>query len=370
MSETKTFLSFEVKKTQTGIYWQEEQDQERSRLANLLPRYTHSRVHVAATSINDSSNSNNGESANPAFGGGMPGLRRLGNIRQRTVPHGGRIFVPPGSRIAVRTTTRRAGAPANVRLDAASANNNRQQGRWQRVQLHRLQHPPSNGTGGDTTIQPPLFVTGISYHNNMGPSLSNAHNNGWLSIPIDQLRPVVRPDAQQGLRQRDDSLQEEQPNTTCAICYDSIDQAVSCGSPTCTARYCRTCLRRALDGSNPPRCPVWRTPHVTITPDVDLQHVLETTQATCRYAACNQSFALHELKRHEQDCPKIRVACALVPYGCAWKGPRHAAHDCPLEPLRGFLTQWRAALVQRDEYGRWLRLESAFCSLHWYAVAF
>jgi hypothetical protein len=180
-----------------------------------------------------------------------------------------------------------------------------------------------------------------------------------LLVPVSELQPQVLPEAEQQHHHMPDD--EHLERFKCAICYDFLDQPVSCG--TCSGRFCQTCLQQVLQPQLPThsnvqvtaKCPTCRASFSTGIPDPTLVSDMAAFSVPCRYAGCTSydgqqtMIRLSMFKLHEADfCAAVRVACRYAAYGCEWKGYRsgveeHESSDCVLAKISGLLEQLRVS---------------------------
>lgn len=143
----------------------------------------------------------------------------------------------------------------------------------------------------------------------------------------------------------------------CSICFEYMEQPVSCGGATCSSRFCAACLNRVLreeitnrnaraaaannsdDTTNDQsaKCPHCRTKFTKS--DIQIDRILEkqinesTNTVTCPFKGCNTEVQICKIKQHEETCPYIRMKCRYADWGCNWTGRKmdlesHYTHDC------------------------------------------
>ena len=202
-----------------------------------------------------------------------------------------------------------------------------------------------------------------------GPGHNGNNPSGLPVLPPLEPRPLpnqtsddsVRASAHAALSPSSSSDEHVDLKTfECSVCYEYMENPVSCGSPTCDARFCRDCLLRVLreglanrpPGSSDPdghvKCPHCRSffGRDAVRPDLEMQRRIGecTETVTCPYAGCGASMPIGRLKGHEAGCGCMRVRCRYADWGCQWSGKRgdlsdHETDQCEFARGLGVLVE-------------------------------
>jgi len=198
----------------------------------------------------------------------------------------------------------------------------------------------------------------------MLPPLEPQPMQNQTSSDEDSRRSAVAADNNSNNGEDGKSSRKDMKKFECAICFEYMDEPVSCGQSTCETRFCQSCLRRVLRqeiDSRPPspstdhpspnnsaKCPHCRSFFTLLSMITDWKLKKEidecTDTITCPYQGCNKELPINQLKAHEATCPSIRMRCRFAPWGCTWIGKKsdldhHNTHHCEFRQGLGKLVE-------------------------------
>ncbi len=186
----------------------------------------------------------------------------------------------------------------------------------------------------------------LRFHSHMVPLLSqNVLNQSSVSLPPLEEQPAPpRPNQERTLSKDEERFEKE---LECGICYEVIDKPSHCGS--CSARYCESCLTRAIEESKScPSCRLWiPSPAEIKRDDKFFQNLSEPNRCRpCPHVNCMEKVKPSNIQSHDATCPFKPMTCKYHSFGCTWSGPRrdlpgHYKHGCTLNKVAPLINEFR-----------------------------
>ena len=193
--------------------------------------------------------------------------------------------------------------------------------------------------------------------------------NGPVNIRVVQIEPLVpQPISETTTHTNTDPHHHhdihhhpENDRFKCDICYEFLNDPVSCGK--CSSRFCSGCLSRVrrdeIQRDQKFKCPMCRVEYEHMIPDRELSNDLKNGPTLpCRFDGCPQiDLFLSDIADHEKNCEYVPMRCRYASYGCSWKGKRgmieaHEKYSCKLAPMNRLVDEIRQTSTRIEIIGQ------------------